>query len=53
MGFVEVDDFESGFGIGYGRIRQDVLDGGDHITDRLDLNCFDCHNIVGFVHFFG
>jgi len=51
MGFVEVDDFESGFSIGYGCVRQDVLDCSDHITDGLDLDGFDCHNIVGFVHF--
>jgi len=49
--FVEIDNFESGFSIGYGRVRQDILDCGDHITDGLDLDGFYRHNIVGFVHF--
>jgi hypothetical protein len=49
--FVEIDNFESGFSIGYGRVRQDVFNSGDHITDGLDLDGFYRHNIVGFVHF--
>ena len=51
MGFVEIDDFKTGIGIRYRGIRQNIFDRRNHITNRLDLYCFDRENIVGFVHF--
>lgn len=50
MCFVEIDDFETAFGEGHRRVRQNVFDGRYHIANRLNLNGFYSQYIVGFVH---
>jgi hypothetical protein len=50
MRFIEIDDFHTIFGKGDGRISQYILDGRNHITDRLDLDRFNSKNIICLVH---
>jgi hypothetical protein len=52
MCFVEIDDEHSVFREGNRRVRQNILDCRNHVSDRLDLDRFYCQNIVGFVHLY-
>jgi hypothetical protein len=51
MCFVEIDDFKTATGIRDRGISEDVFDCRDHITNGLNLYCFDGEDIIGFVHF--
>ena len=51
MGFIKIDDLETGISIGDCGICQDVFDCRNHITNGLNLYCFDSENIIGFIHY--
>ena len=53
VGLVKIDDFEAIVRVSDRGIGQNILDGRDHITNRLNLYRFDCENIVRFVHWIG